>query len=222
MSKKISLPKDIYNRPRISKEFGIPEPTLQYQYHNNKLPKPDGYNGKSPYWLPETIIAFYKSKGIRKIKRVDSRRIDLKGQQFGELTVIQLSEKRDKHNVLLWECKCSCGETSYVAGISLRAGHYKSCGCKKLAKRDEGVKRHIESDKVDGTRKSALKAKLHKDNKSGIKGVRWNESRQKWTAHIGYKGKQVSLGYFVEKEEAIEARRKAEDKYHKPYLDEER
>ncbi|MNI99246.1 AP2 domain protein [compost metagenome] len=72
---------------------------------------------------------------------------------------------------------------------------------------------------MDGTRKTALKAKLHIDNKSGHKGVRWNEQRQKWTAHIGFKGKQITLGYFSEKADAIAARKAAEEKYHKPYLE---
>lgn len=150
-----------------------------------------------------------------------SKRIDLTGQNFGELTVIKLSDRRDpKHNnTRLWECLCSCGKIAYVLGTSLRAGHYKSCGCKLVEKRDKGAKKHIETDAIDGTRKSALKAKLHVGNKSGHKGVRWNESRKKWTAHIGFKGKQISLGYFTDKEDAIAARKKAEEIYHKPYLE---
>ncbi len=62
------------------------------------------------------------------VKRVDSRRIDLTGQKFVDLEVIQLSDRRDKYNVLLWECRCSCGETIYLAGGQLRGGVYTSCG----------------------------------------------------------------------------------------------
>lgn len=147
------------------------------------------------------------------------KRIDLKGQIFGELTVIDLAPP-NKDNHQLWICQCSCGKQIHVRGYSLRHNHYKSCGCKRLRKRDQGVKYHIEKDVIDGTRKSALKAKLHSGNKSGHKGVRWNEARQKWTAHIGYQGKQISLGYFTHKEDAIEVRKLGEEKYHKPYLDE--
>jgi len=153
------------------------------------------------------------------VKRIDSRRIDLTGQQFGDLIVLGLSDKRNKYNTLLWECQCRCGKIIYVAGGSLRAGHYKSCGCKHAEKRDHGVKEHIKTDRVDGTRKTALKAKLHKNNKSGHKGVLWLESRQKWKAYIGYKGKQITLGYFSNKDDAIQARKLAEEKYHKPYLE---
>lgn len=153
-------------------------------------------------------------------KRFDSKRIDITGQQFGDLTVIGLSDKRGgPSNTLLWECRCSCGNTAYVLGASLRAGHYKSCGCKHGIKRDQGVRRHITVDQVDGTRKSALNSKLHKGNKSGHKGVTWMESRQKWRAYIGFKGKQITLGYFDNKDDAIKARHLAEEKYFKPILE---
>lgn len=149
------------------------------------------------------------------------KRIDLTGKQFGDLTVIKLSDKRDKYNKLLWECKCSCGNSAYVPGPSLRAGYYKSCGCKRIKKRDKGARQHEKSDRVDGTRKTALKAKLHVGNKSGHKGVIWLESRKKWRAYIGFQGKQIALGYFDEKEDAIAARKAAEEKYHKPYLEDD-
>lgn len=147
------------------------------------------------------------------------KRIDLTDRHFGELHVVRLSDQRDDNNTLLWECRCSCGKLVYLHGYSLLHDHYKSCGCKRDDKRDKGVARHIQHDRVDGTRKTALKAKLHVGNKSGVKGVRWNEQRQKWTAHIGFQGKQINLGYFLSKDDAIAARKAAEDKYHKPILE---
>lgn len=153
------------------------------------------------------------------VKRVDSKRIDLTGRKFGELTVIKLSDKRGDNNTLLWECKCSCSNIVYLQGYSLIHGHYKSCGCKRDAKRDAGVKEFIEHDRIDGTRKSALHAKLHKGNKSGHKGVMWNKHRNKWQAYIGFQGKNINLGYFDNKEDAIRARELAEEKYFKPILE---
>lgn len=149
------------------------------------------------------------------------KRIDLTGQTFGDLVVVRLSDKRsEKHsNTLMWECLCSCGNTTFVLGFSLLHNHYRSCGCKRVANRDKGVKKHINQDSVDGTRKSALNAKLHKNNKSGHKGVRWIEARKKWTAYIGIQGKVKNLGYFDEKEDAILARKKAEEIYHQPFLE---
>ena len=146
------------------------------------------------------------------------KRIDLTGRRFGMLEVVRLSDRQDDEGRLLWECKCDCGETVYLRGYALLHGHYKSCRCARDNKRDAGALRHIEADTVDGTRISALKAKIHADNKSGHKGVIWLESRGKWRAYIGVKGKQITLGYYVRIEDAIAARQAAEDKYHKPYL----
>ncbi|MEN0648929.1 AP2/ERF family transcription factor [Caldifermentibacillus hisashii] len=148
------------------------------------------------------------------------KRIDLTGKQFGDLRVIKLSDKRGQNNTLLWECKCTCENIIYLHGYSLTHGHYKSCGCKHDVKRDTGRDEHIKHDQIDGTRITALKTKTYKNNKSGHKGVTWMESRQKWRAYIGFKGKQKTLGYFETKEEAIEARKKAEEKYFRPILEE--
>ena len=54
--------------------------------------------------------------------------IDLMGQKFGRLTVIQRAgfDKRRNSN---WLCKCECGTEKIIAGRSLRRGHTKSCGC---------------------------------------------------------------------------------------------
>ncbi|MGC4375942.1 hypothetical protein WD019_03220 [Fictibacillus sp. Mic-4] len=57
-----------------------------------------------------------------------SKRIDLTGQQFGELTAIKESPER-LYNEVAWICKCSCGnETTATRGQLLR-GAKKSCGC---------------------------------------------------------------------------------------------
>lgn len=47
-------------------------------------------------------------------------------------------------------------------------------------------------------------------NTSGIKGVRWDASRQKWFAFIKHNGKMLNLGRFKVVEEATAARVKAE------------
>lgn len=148
-----------------------------------------------------------------------TKRKDLTGNVYGELTVLGYSHNDPDTRSPLWLCRCSCRVEKAIHGYALEHGHYKSCGCKRDEKRDAGVKKHLEQDSVDGTRKSALTAKLHSGNKSGRKGVTWMASRGKWRAYIGVKGKQISLGYFNEKEDAIAARKAGEEKYHKPYLD---
>lgn len=146
------------------------------------------------------------------------KRRDLTGKIFGELAVLRFSHNDPENRSPIWQCLCSCGTEKQIHGYALEHGYYKSCGCKRDVKRDAGLMRHIEKDSVSGTRISALKTKLHKDNKSGHKGVRYEPTKGKWKAYIGYKGKQITLGYFENKDDAISARKKAEEKYHKPHI----
>ena len=53
--------------------------------------------------------------------------IDLTGQQFGKLTVIQRDGSINGHAA--WQCKCSCGNLTIVSSDKLRSGHTQSCGC---------------------------------------------------------------------------------------------
>ncbi|KYC94351.1 hypothetical protein B4102_0211 [Heyndrickxia sporothermodurans] len=46
------------------------------------------------------------------------------------------------------------------------------------------------------------------------------KNRNKWKAYIGFKGKQINLGHFDDLQDAIAARKEAEDKYFKPILEE--
>ena len=55
---------------------------------------------------------------------------DLRGRQFGNLTVIKV-HGRDKWNKTMWICECSCGNTTIVSLSHIVSGHTTSCGCKK-------------------------------------------------------------------------------------------
>lgn len=55
--------------------------------------------------------------------------INLVGQKFGQLTVVEdVGSKNRKH---YWRCICDCGNEKIVDGASLRSGNTKSCGCLK-------------------------------------------------------------------------------------------
>lgn len=56
------------------------------------------------------------------------RRIDLLGQRFGRLTVIEETNRRANGSIL-WKCKCDCGNTVLVRSNHLRRGGVLSCGC---------------------------------------------------------------------------------------------
>jgi len=56
--------------------------------------------------------------------------INLIGQRFGKLVVLEKTEQR-KNNSPVWKCQCDCGNHTYVDGHSLRKGNTQSCGCLK-------------------------------------------------------------------------------------------
>lgn len=56
-----------------------------------------------------------------------SKLIDLTGQRFGRLTVIERVPSPVRN--AKWLCKCDCGNTTAVLGTVLRSGDSKSCGC---------------------------------------------------------------------------------------------
>ena len=57
-----------------------------------------------------------------------SRLIDLTGQRFGRLTVIERSGKVTKGCSVYWKCICDCGNETIVARNNLRR-NTNSCGC---------------------------------------------------------------------------------------------
>ncbi len=62
-----------------------------------------------------------------------SRKIDLTGQKFNRLMVLE-EAGRDKYKNVLWKCVCNCGKIRTVLGYQLRSGHSKSCGCYRIDK----------------------------------------------------------------------------------------
>ena len=54
------------------------------------------------------------------------RRLNLKDQTFGKLTVIDVGPL-DKNGCYTWLCQCDCGNLKYVRGSSLKNGNTKSC-----------------------------------------------------------------------------------------------
>ena len=54
---------------------------------------------------------------------------------------------------------------------------------------------------------------LRKNNTSGFNGVAWNEQYKKWHAIIGIDGNTECLGYYEDKNDAIDARKEANIEY---------
>ena len=58
-----------------------------------------------------------------------------------------------------------------------------------------------------------MNAGLQSNNTSGCTGVVWNKRVSKWMANIKYNNKRIHLGYFVNFDDAVKARKRAEEKY---------
>lgn len=72
------------------------------------------------------------------------QKIDLIGNRFGRLVVVEAAQSR--HGSAMWICKCDCGNiTRPVFGRDLRIGKVQSCGClhKELLSRQ--MKKHGET-----------------------------------------------------------------------------
>ena len=62
-----------------------------------------------------------------------------------------------------------------------------------------------------------MNSKLSKNNKSGITGVRLDSSMNKWIAQITFECKTIYLGTYDNFEDAVKARKEAEEKYFGEY-----
>jgi hypothetical protein len=106
---------------------------------------------------------------------------NLKGMQFGRLTVIEQGQREleDARRGSVWVCLCQCGTTKTIPGDSLRRGFSKSCGC-------------LHKDKARET--CVVRNKSHGDSKSkeyecwkGMKSRCYNKNRENFE-HYGAKG----------------------------------
>lgn len=142
-----------------------------------------------------------------------SKAVDLSQKRFGQLLALEPTSKR-KNNFIVWKCRCDCGNIAEVASCDLIHNRVISCGCYQTKYRDKAFR----DNDVEGTNLLLLNARVGKNNKSGCKGVFWEKSRNKWAVYIGFKGQRIFCGRFADKEQAIKARKNAEEKYFEPIL----
>lgn len=68
--------------------------------------------------------------------------------------------------------------------------------------------------RIADKRINSINRGLQSNNKSGCKGVSWSKCTKKWESYIWNYQKKITLGYFLNINDAIFARKKAEQKYH--------
>lgn len=140
---------------------------------------------------------------------------DYVGKRFGKLVVQKYAGKWE--GLHHWLCICDCGNEMVVGQTNLQSGKTKSCGCRKKTVYMENLKL------VDGTSVTMLEAacsqRLISTNSSGYNGVYRNRKGRKWTAQITFKGKTYYLGSFAKVEDAVKARKAAEERIYGEFLE---
>ena len=135
--------------------------------------------------------------------------IDLTGQRFGRLTVLECVERGKKTK---WLCQCDCGNKTITLVSSLKSGSTKSCGClhKESMKKICGWNRtHGESTSTGNTRLhgvwTAMKSRIYNPNNKkypcyGGRGItmcdEWKNdylSFKKWAMENGYNPNEKRL-----------------------------
>ncbi len=141
------------------------------------------------------------------------RKLNLIGQKFGSLTVIAPADNIDGRTA--WRCRCDCGRECVVKTVRLRSGRPASCGC-GWTQSGRGLECLTY---IDGTCVEMLAAKtVRRNNTSGVPGVDWRASKQLWRATICFKGKRHYLGSYRRFEDAVRARKQAEENLFDKFL----
>lgn len=77
----------------------------------------------------ERLKEVVRNEVVNAPKRTGSRKINMAGQIFGWLTVVESRVGSDRHRKVLCRCACQCGGAITVRGADLRSGQLTSCGC---------------------------------------------------------------------------------------------
>ena len=166
--------------------------------------KAHGYSSQTELNYVKGINRYLDFMGFSDIRFNRGKPKDIAGKQFGYLTAIEPTDKRDRKDVV-WRCVCRCGNEVEYSATRLLTGNTVSCGCLRKDLFQEANKY------IDGTsiRQSLEERVYSKHSISGYTGV--TVKRGKWKAYIRYKGKNINLGTYTELEDAVKARARGKE-----------
>lgn len=76
-----------------------------------------------------------------------------------------------------------------------------------------GLNNRLENLRAVSDSENKRNLRKYSNNTSGVSGVIWHKASQKWLAQIKVNRKNIHLGSFIDKSEAVAARKAAEAKY---------
>ena len=146
---------------------------------------------------------------------------NLIGRRFGKLEVIGRSDKRGSRGartVPLWECRCDCGNITYKATDTLTNPDLSMCN--ECIGKYAGEKMREKAGFVDGTQISRITSnKLIATNTSGARCVYLERKTGKWRARLRFKGKTYNFGTYANFDDAVKARKEAEQLIYGEFLE---
>lgn len=74
------------------------------------------------------------------------KKLELIGERYGRLTVIEKGEKIEGRRECKWICKCDCGSIVHVRTSDLRSGNTQSCGCLMRERTSQAHSKHKKSN----------------------------------------------------------------------------
>lgn len=151
--------------------------------------------------------------------------MNLIGREFGRLKVVANDRARPGYVI----CECKCGNKVSVRSYSLtkKQNPTQSCGCirkeivSEIGRRTihDNSARRIETNMRYNTNFQIIESEEPaKNNKSGYKGVWYDPARGKYEAYITLHRKKICLGRFSKLEDAVKARKAAEDELFAPLI----
>ena len=140
-----------------------------------------------------------------------SNRLDLTGQKYGALTVVEPSKNIGGRTT--WLCHCDCGSKRIISTRELRRGKATSCGC---IKKPKGLQ---QMHYIGGTCIEMISStRIRSNNISGHPGVFRDAASNKWRAEIMFRGKRYFLGRYNDIKDAIANREDAKDRLHNNFI----
>jgi len=132
-------------------------------------------------------VPFFVTWALHSAKNKMKTKIDLTGQRFGRLTVIEFAYIKNKKTY--WRCKCDCGGEKITQYYSLKVGYTKSCGCLQKEKRDSGNPTHGNYYTRLYKIWSMMKSRCYNKNTQKYKdwGGRGITVCNKWLDYLGFK-----------------------------------
>lgn len=150
--------------------------------------------------------------------------MDIIGKRFGRLVVKEYDTERKYYVV----CECDCGNVKSIRMYSLlKTNPTKSCGClckevvRDIGKRtihDNSIERIAENMKYNTNFQVIENESPPKNNKSGYKGVCFDNRSGMYLAYITVHRKRIYLGRYRKICDAATARRYAEEQYFAPLI----